>query len=362
MKLLFFISSLRGGGAERVMAVLTDEFAKRGHKITLAIMDGIPPFYTLNPRIEVKYFPFEKKNNLYGKVKNRLSLLSFIRKLSKEEKPDVIVSFIYPMNTNVLLATRFLGIPVIASEHNTLNKRMSMFEKFQRFYISKWADKLTILTQHDFEYLGKRLKNKIVMPNPLPFTPIEVYNEDRENVILAVGSIKRYIHKGFDNLVEIWSHIADKHPDWQLHIAGESDEKSLNYLNSIEENQNVRNKIHYLGQVKNMTSLLQRSSIFILSSRWEGFPMVLIEAMSQGCACISYDLISGPREIITFDFDGVLVKNQDKTKMMKELTVLMENKEKQKYLAKNAIKSINRFSIEKITDRWEEIFNDVNRF
>src|SRR5690606_35026638 len=198
MKLLFFISSLRSGGAERVMSVLTNELAERDYKVTVALMTDSQSFYELDPRIKVKCFSFEKKNNFYGKLKNRLNLFSFIRNLSKEEKPDEIVSFIYQMNTNVLLSTRFLGIPVIVSEHNTLNKKMSMIEKLQRLYLSRWADKLTILTQHDFNYLGNRLKNKVVMSNPLPFRPIDVYNEDRDKVILAVGSIIRYNHKGFD--------------------------------------------------------------------------------------------------------------------------------------------------------------------
>lgn len=342
-----------------MMAVLTNELAKRGHAVTLAIMTETSPFYELDSSIKVKHFPFIKGSTIIAKLQNRLKLLSFIRNLSKSEKPDVIISFIYQMNANVLLSTRFLDIPVIVSEHNTLNRKMSISERFQRLYISRWADKLTILTQHDFEYLGKRLINKVVMPNPLSFSPIKVYNQDREKVILAVGSIKRYYHKGFDNLVEIWSRIADKYPDWELHIAGEYDSVSLDYLNNIEQNKNIRNKIHYLGQVKNMTDLLRKGAIFVLSSRWEGFPMVLMEAMSQGCACISYDLISGPNEMITHNFDGVLVKNQDKNEMVKELCTLIESHDKREYLAKNAIESINRFSVEKIADQWEDLFGQV---
>ncbi|WP_343563042.1 glycosyltransferase family 4 protein [Sphingobacterium sp.] len=359
MKLLFFISSLGGGGAERVMSVVTNELDRRGYSVTLAIMDGKAPFYELNKSINVKYFPFRKGRNIYEKLKNRYKLISYIRQLSKDERPDVIISFIYKMNTKVLLGTRFLGIPIIASEHNTLDTKMSKYEWFQRFQVSRLADKLTILTQHDFEYLKGRLKNKIIMPNPLSFNPIEEYNEEREKVILAVGSIKRYYHKGFDNLVEIWARIADKYPDWKLQIAGGFDTQSLNYLKQIEEDRGINNKINFLGQVKDMAELLRRSSIFILSSRWEGFPMVLVEAMSQGCTSISYDLVSGPNEMMTHNFDGILVKNQQKEEMMNELVELIENSEKRKCLAENAIKSVNRFSVKKIVDRWEKLFQEV---
>lgn len=362
MKLLFFISSLRGGGAERVMSVITNELANRGYAVTLAVMGGGgSSFYELNPSIKIKSFPFKRGKNSCQKLINRFKLLSFIRNLSKEEKPDVIISFIYQMNTKVLLSTRFLGIPVIVSEHNTLDKKMSMYENLQRFHISKLASKLTILTHHDFNFLGERLKNKVVMSNPLSFKPTELYDRNREKIILAVGSIKRYRHKGFDNLVEMWGQIADKYPDWKLQIAGEFDAKSLNYLNILEESKDIKNKIHYLGQVKNMTDLLKTCSIFILSSRWEGFPMVLVEAMSQGCACISYDLVSGPNEMMTHNFDGVLVKNQDKQEMIKELTILVENQEKRWFLADNAIKSVNQFSVEKTADRWEALFDEVTQ-
>lgn len=361
MKLLFVISSLRGGGAERVMTVLTNELAKRGHDITLAIMTGSSHFYELHPSINIEYFEFKKNKTLFGKIENRFKMLSFIRSLSRKERPDIIISFIYQMNTNVLLSTVFLGIPVIASEHNTLDRKMSLMEKIHRLYISRLADKLTVLTYHDYDFLGKRLTNKTVMPNPLPFNSLEVYNDNREKIVLAVGSIKRYTHKGFDNLIEIWSSIADNYPDWQLQIAGEFDEKSLRYLKNIESRIGSLNKVLFLGQIKNMTELLNKSSIFVLSSRWEGFPMVLIEAMSQGCTCISYDVVSGPREIINHNIDGIIVSNQNKEQMKKSLKDLMEDHSERKRLSECAIKSINRFSTKEIVDKWERLFVSLKK-
>lgn len=360
MKLLFFISSLGSGGAERVMSVITNELANRGYDITLAIMTKSPQFYSLHPKIKVKEFPFQYGKNIFGKVKNRFNFLRFIRMLSVNEKPDVIISFIYQMNTSVLLSTLFLNTPVIACEHNTLDRKMSFIEKLQRFYISKLADKLTVLTNHDFNFIGSRLSNKVVMPNPLPFDPVEILPVQKEKVVVAVGSIKRYKHKGFDNLVEIWSIIGNKFPDWKLKIAGGFDDESIGFLKSLEIKYNNENKIEFLGQVRDITTLLQRSSVFILTSRWEGFPMVLMEAMSQGCACISYDLISGPNEMITHGVDGILVENQNKEEMIRQLSILMESQEKRQFLAINATKSIKRFSVESIINKWEKVLTQVS--
>ena len=350
---------MAGGGAERVMAVLVNELARRGHDVTLAIFSEAQPYYKIDNKVKIKHFSVKKGNNVLGKINSRLGLYSSIRKLSKREKPDAIISFIYQTNTRVLLNTLFLGIPVIVSEHNTLNQKKPILDRIQRFQISKLADKLTILTEYDYRFIHPKLKNKVVMPNPLSITAINEYNINREKVILAVGNTHKYKQKGLDNLIEIWSSIADKYPEWKLRIAGSYNTDSISYLKSIEQKQNTKNKIQYLGQVKDMKSLYRDSSIFILPSRWEGFPMALLEAMSQGCTCISYDLVTGPNEIITDGFDGILVKDQNIEEMTSKLIMLIEKSDKREKLAKEAIKSINQFSMEKIVDRWESLLSDV---
>lgn len=359
MKLLFFISSMGSGGAERVMAVLTNALARKGYNVTIGVLTQNPPFYDLEPSIKVEHFQFNKRSGAFGRLKNRLNLLTFIRQLSKKEKPDIIISFIYKLNTEVLLSTRFLDIPVIASEHNTLDTSMTFIEKVQRFQVSKLANIVTILTEHDFKFLGDKIPQKVVMPNPLPFKPIEEYNDDREKRILAVGSVVRYKHKGLDNLVKIWVQIADKYPDWKLQVAGGYDENSLKILKSIELESGISNKIDFLGQVKDIKRLMYHSSIFVLASRWEGFPMVLMEAMSQGCTCVSYDLVSGPNEMIIHGYDGLLIENQNKSEMASGLMDLMDNASKRRSLAMNAIKSIEKFSVDNIVQKWEELFKKV---
>lgn len=350
---------MKGGGAERVMAALTDELVKRGHDITLIVISSYPSFYKLNSKIKLIHKDNKVGSTLLNKIKYKFRFHGFIRNTIKQVNPDVVIPFMYSLNTAVLISSLFLKTPVIASEHTTFDKEMSFRLRFKRLYLNKLADRVTVLTEHDFNYIGNRLRNKVVMPNPLPYKPIDEFSNKREKIILAAGNIDRYYYKGFDNLIKIWGKIAKQYPDWKLHIAGNGSEDSMAKLYELANEYDLSNQFVLLGQVKELDKQFRESSIFVLSSRYEGFGMVLIEAMSQGCACISFDCTAGPREIINNDVDGILVEDQNMDAMKIALSDLIENEDKRERLATEAIKSVNRFSLENITDRWELLFNDV---
>lgn len=359
MKLLFFISTMKGGGAERVMAVLTDELAKRGYDITLVVMSTYPSFYPLNEKIKLIQFNERDSSSFVNRVKYKLKSMRFIRSTIKDINPDVIISFMWSLNATVLISSLFLKIPIIASEHSTFDLKHTFKQKIQRFYINKLADKVTLLTEYDYNYIGDKLKNKYVLPNPLTFEPIPKYNKKREKYIIAAGNIYRYDVKGFDNLIKIWGEIAHKYPHWKLLIAGGGSEEYKTKLYNLANDQNVSNQFVLLGQVKNLDERFRESSIFVLSSRYEGFGMVLIEAMSQGCACISFDCKAGPREIINNNVDGILVEDQNMEAMIMALSDLIENEEKREKLACEAIKSVKRYDASNIASTWEMLFNEV---
>ena len=122
---------------------------------------------------------------------------------------------------------------------------------------------------------------------------------------------------------------------------------------------NIQDSVEFPGFYKNIANMMQRSSIYVSTSRVEGFPMVLIEAMSQGCACISFDCVSGPGEIIQNNVDGILVEDQNMELMEKEICRLIEDEKLRKSLAMNATKSVQRFSIEKIGDIWMDLIMSI---
>jgi glycosyltransferase involved in cell wall biosynthesis len=354
MKLLFYISSLGGGGAERVMAILCNKLSERGHEIYLAFDTNSVRVYELNN--EVKQIHLSPK--IVFKGITLLLYLKNIRCIAKRIKPDIIISFICETNARVLFSTLGLHIPVIASEHFAFDRKLSMKIRFIIYYVNRLASRVTVLTQYDYDFIGDRLKNKVVMPNPLPYT-IHTGNNKRKKNILCAGSINRWRTKGFDNIIKIWGKISVSFPEWTLDICGNGTEENFDYLRRLALDYGISNTINFLGFRNDLDKLMQESSIFCLSSKTEGFAMVLLEAMSQGCACISFDCKSGPREIITHNNSGIIVKNQDMGEMGKALTRLMSDEKLRERLSIAGREEAKRFDANITVDKWEDLFNAV---
>lgn len=357
MKLLFYISSMQGGGAERVMSVLCNELADKQYEIYLATNTKIPIAYELNDEVKViSLYP----DNYDGMIRvlRFCALLSSIRKIATHTKPDIIISFMAGMTAKVIPAIWGLSIPIVASEHTTYDRVLPFITKFQMLYIDRFADRVTVLSQHDYDYLGKRLPKKVVMPNPLSL-PILKETPDRRKNILAVGRLDGWWVKGFDNLIKVWSKLAILYPDWCLEIAGTGSSNNLVYLQNLVESYSLQGRVRFLGFQSAIAELMQQSSIFVLSSRNEGFGMVLLEAMSQGCACISFDCVAGPNEIITQNVSGVLVENQNLEKLEYSLSKVIKDEELRKFLSYNAIKEAESFLPEKIVHKWENMFLEL---
>lgn len=357
MKLLFFITALSGGGAERVLVTLCNSLVERGHDIHIATSKRTPFAFNLDNRIHVvELFPSDYQELNKAVLYKRL--LRNIRTIVKQVNPDIITSFMYQLNTPVILSTLGLKIPVVASEHTTFDKAHSRINYLSRFYVNRLATKTILLTQYDYDFLGKRLKNKVVIPNPISF-PIHYNTTIRSKNVLAAGNMDRWESKGFGKLIELWAKVSIENPDWTLEIAGTGSESNFIYLKSLAKEYGVGKSVIFLGFQKDMKKLLQQSSVFILSSKNEGLPMVLLEAMSQGCACISFDCISGPREIITHNESGLLIEDQNWEEMAVSLNKLISDEALRNQFSKSALKEAERFTPTVIVDKWESLFKSL---
>ncbi len=353
MRLLFYISSLSGGGAERVMAILCNELVKRGHEIYLTTNTKQTFVYKLDEKVNILSLYPENYEKL-PKISRTFKLYYSMRSIARQVKPDIIISFMH----NVCLAVAGLSIPVIQSEHTTFARKVSRKFDFERWYINKLAAKVTVLTQYDYDLIGKSLPRKVVMPNPLTFSPLPSV-PDKNKTILAVGRLDVWKVKGFDTLIKIWSLVADRYSDWKLDIAGTGTEESLDKLKALTVKWGVTDSVRFLGFRSDVDRLMQQSPIFILTSRYEGFGMVLLEAMSQGCACVSFDCMAGPREIITHNQDGFLVADQDEKEMVEAISLLIEDENLRLKLATEALQKVKRYKSESIVDRWECLFSEI---
>lgn len=355
MKILFFIGSLRGGGAERVVSRLANKFAEKDHQVT--IVTKTPEcVYTLHKDILWKpIFKTEDiKNSIFNKSTRRITYYPRLYNSIKKIKPDIILSFLVGMNRQAILISRILKIPIIVSDRISHKSDMTIFNWIERRVLYKYANNLVVLTEYDHNnYYSKFLKDVTVIPNPI-YPSINENTPSREKIILAVGNLDRWYHKGFDNLIKAFSKISKKHPDWKLQIAG-GGKKGKIYLQNIAKELGVVEKIDFMGFEKDVATIMQKSEIFILSSRFEGFPNVLVEAMSNGCTVIACDCMTGPREIIKNNIDGILIEEGNINEMSFNLNKLIADARLREELRKNSILNVKRFDIDYIYTKWNKL-------
>ncbi len=360
MKILFIITSLGGGGAERVLSIIANELSRRQIAVTICTYYSSDTAYTLDKNIKLVplFEEGEIQTNIFSKIIEKFKFFVRFRRLLKENDIDAVISFMKGMNGKAIIVSKSSNIPVVATEHTNHKCGMNLLSWVERRWLYKMADAVTVLTDYDYnEFYKGFLTNVTVMPNPVDFPPIKIMPE-RDKTILASGNLNRWLGKGFDNLLKIFSKVVEDHPDWKLKIAGSGDE-GKRHLMLLSKKLNIQENVVFLGFCSNIKEELQRSSIFVLSSRYEGFPMVLIEAMSQGCACISFDCVSGPGEIIENEIDGILVEDQNMQQMEAEICRVIENEKLGEYLGKNAINNVQRFSTKTIVHKWLDLISNT---
>lgn len=214
-------------------------------------------------------------------------------------------------------------------------------------------DAFVVLTQYDAES-WKQIKTAEIIPNSLPFYTEESSSLDKKQII-TVGRLSK--QKGFDLLISAWSHITKRHSDWKIHLYGEG-ELENELRRSIAKN-GIEDSFFIHKPVKDIKEKYLESSIYVMSSRFEGFGMVLIEAMACGVPCISFDCPHGPSYIIKDGEDGILVKNGDVEKLADAISSLIMDKERRMAMGKAAKRNIARYSQENIMQQWENLFKKL---
>jgi glycosyltransferase involved in cell wall biosynthesis len=351
---------MRGGGAERVVSTLSNHLSKIGFDISILVVRG-NSIYTLSDSIRLfpLYNESEIKSNVINKLIRRLDYLPKIIKLIKSIKPDILIT-VHGGGWNglMVISAKILGIKVIAAEHISWTVGSHQWgRRFERKVVYLLADAVAVLTDADREYYAHYLPRVVKIPNPLSFNLLTEPSV-REKTILAVGRLDSWKHKGFDTLLEVFSRFHTEFPDWRLQIAG-TGAAGRDYLGRMARDLKVDQRVDFLGFRSDIADVMKSSSIFVLSSRFEGFGMVLIEAMSQGCACISFDCPSGPADILQPDVDGFLVPDQDKAAMVEGLVHLIQNEQLRTSLGQAAVAKANQYRVEVIGGQWVSLFKSI---
>lgn len=351
-KISFFVYDIfQMGGIEKVVTLIANELsAKYDVEIISLYKRSDKPFYKLNDKIKV-FNILEKQLNpikLYYPY-----LIYKTKRALKNYKTDVFIcAGMGYVGLNIFMRKRS---KYIAWEHLTSKEgKIGGIMWLGRVLSAKYADKIIVLTKKDMELNIKKFKtqNKIVQI----YNPLEVieqnadYNKESK-LIVSAGRLT--YQKGFDFLVDVATKVFEKHPDWEWHIYGDGEEKEN--LQKLIDKRNIKDKLILKGKTNKMNEIYKDYAMFVLTSRYEGLGIVLLESHFAKIPIVSFDIDFGPNEIIQDDINGYLIKPFNIDEMANKINYLIENPNKRIEMSSNTLKNKEQFKMENIITKWSEI-------
>ena len=368
------VSKLTGGGAERVAALWAKGFVQEGHEVgmVLSCSREVPITYEVPNNVKIYYVLRSSICNKAAYVLNHRFNVDFsfynihrLQRIVLNFHPDVAIGVLPPWAEWARKACKGLNVKIINTEHNTFERPrnaqyMPMNDElyYKKYELNKLYSHTTVLTEADKKCVDGILNNVSVLPNPLTYEPLKTI-PPKENIILAAGRLDAWYVKGFDLLIKAWGAICKSYPKWKLQIAGNYGKEGLGKMKLLADEHRLGQQIEFIGYQDNMQPIYQRSSIFVLSSRYEGFGMVLIEAMSQACAPIACDYKGRQKEIIVSDKDGLICPVDSVKSLADAIEIMIKDRQFREIVQRNAIERSKAFSLDKIMDKWNKIFNDL---
>jgi glycosyltransferase involved in cell wall biosynthesis len=360
MRLTMLIHSMSSGGAERVLATTANAWAARGWRITLLTFDdgSEAPFYRLDPRIEHRPLGIERASSgaLQAVTANLRRALA-IRRAIVDSKPDAVLSFLDVVNVRVLLSTIGISQPVIVKEETDPGqKQLGKEWKALRRLLYPLASRVVVLSEDALSYFPASIqRNARIIPNPIEVGSATSPAQISGKTAIAMG---RFVpEKGFDMLLDAFARIERRHPDWRLVIWGDGPLRPE--LETQRDRLGLRERAELPGRTADPFTELRAADLFVMSSRREGFPMALGEAMACGLPAVSFDCRSGPRQLIRPGIDGVLVENANVAALADAMSDLMTNDDERRRLAERAPDVLERFGTERVLAMWEKLILDV---
>lgn len=360
------------GGTGRTVINTAESLIEHGYDVELisVLGDKNDQYFEIDEKIKVSLLvdKSKKKSRLERVLNARPSILidkddefyssfslltdlKIIKKLIKL-RSSILVSTRPGFNIMLTKYFRLRGFKVIGQEHLNFNIHPENLQKQIKKYYKK-LDLLMTLTEADTVGYIKEVpecKNKIVkVPNAVPSLEHSEVVEKKKQIIAAGRLVPQ---KGFDLLIKTAPKVIEKHPDWVIKIFGKG--RDHEYLRDLIIENGVEKNVFLMGPSKKIEKEMQESEIYVLSSRYEGFGMVIVEAMDVNLPVISFDCPEGPREIITNEKDGILVETENLDELAKQINRLIEDNELRETLAVNAKQSVVRFSPANITTIWLE--------
>ncbi|WP_429156667.1 glycosyltransferase family 4 protein [Aeromonas allosaccharophila] len=353
MNIAFIIHSMSNGGAERVVASLSNYFSSIGHNVTILTQTSNECFYALDKRIKI-YNICDKENSGF---RGYLERAFYIRKFIKNIKIDIAISFMTSSNISLSMASMGLDCKVYGSErtypplHKIPKKLQLLRNVFYRF-----LDAIIVQTNDTKEWFDNNVitKSVIVIPNPVnyplcdtrPIVDVPIRRSGRR-IIVSVGRLVS--SKGHAKLIQTFSDYSESIPNADLYILG--DGKEYDALKKMVFSYSLQDRVFIIGRVGNISDWYKFSDVFVMASEYEGFPNVLLEAMSFGLPSVVMDCHSGPRDIID-GRNGILVSMNDYDALWNSVSLILNDKNKYEDISMNAKEVIRKYNMESIGAQW----------
>lgn len=363
MRLAFVISCLEMGGAQRVAINLIREWVARGWSITLVVTySGRGTcYYEVPEAVDVVYLADLVQPSRCGRIQGLVRRTLALRRLLKSRRPDRVISFLSDANLIALAASWGLGLPLIVSERNYPPADViPPIYASARLFAYPFATQVVMQTRRGLNWLSRSIPSArgAAIPNPIvlplsasgpPLDPDTVLASETR-LLLGVG---RLVHqKGFDVLIEAFGQVAQRHTDWELVIVGDGADRGA--LERQIDQCGLADRVRLVGAAGNIGDWYARADIFVLASRFEGFPNTLLEAMAYGCASISFDCDTGPADMIVSGQNGELLgPTPNAGELAAALMALMADEPRREMLACGARDVQVRFSMGAVLSQWD---------
>ena len=369
MKVLLFIHSLAGGGAERVTATLANHWAREGwdvHIVTLASREQDQFQLDRSVHRTALHLASEPRSLVGGVVDNMRRILA-LRRIITRDRPDIALSMTSRCNVLLALASVGAGRTVRVGAERTYPPQMPLGAAWEwlRARAYRLLDVIVVQTREAQGWVCEHTSARrvVVIPNPIAW-PLTVQDPIRLPQGVGLAGRRRLLTAGrlgpekrYDALVDVFSRLAPRFRDWELVIVGEGPERQR--LESRIDALGLGGVVFLPGHAGNMADWYRAADLYVLTSRFEGFPNALLEAMAHGLPAVSVDCDTGPRDIIRDGIDGLLVPPGGDAELEKALTRVMSDATERGQFARRAIEVRDRFSIDRVHEMWARLFRDL---
>lgn len=353
MYITFLVHDIHfGGGGERVTTNIANLFAARGDQVSIVSISTPQPgnIFTIDKRVSIKYLNINQDTglNITLKIKSVFAVRSYFRKLN--DQTFLLGIGTYPTLLVALLPSRNHIIKIGCQHGSFASVKYLWF--ILRWLFFRRLDGIVSLTNQDIPRLRKINKNVFVIPNSVSFYPDQPA-ELRNKIILSIGRID--FPKGYDLLLEVFSRFCHDNKDWKLRIVGDGplEEK----IRSSIVKKGLKERVSIIHSSNKIVEEYLNAAVYLMTSRTEGLPMVLLEAQACGLPIISFNCETGPSDIINNGKDGYLIDNYNIDEMKEKLNELCGDFEKRKSFGQNARNNVKKFFPDQVFHKWETLFN-----